>query len=59
MKKFIINKGTLQANGLYNITPKDKNDNRISYWFDEETKKELKTLSIDEFNKRCNEILNN
>lgn len=54
MKKlFTLNKGTLQARGLWNVTPKDDSDPRCSCWFDAETAARLKKMSADEFNKWC------
>ena len=58
-KKFELNKGTLQANGLYNIIPKDKKDTRISNWFDKQEYDRLKKLNAEHFNIACEMILTN
>ena len=58
-RKYNINTGTLQARGLFNITPKDENDKRISLWFDLDTKKMLEKLTAKHFNAKCEEMLNN
>lgn len=52
-KKFDLNIGTLQASGLYNITPKDELDNRVSLWFDRDEYLRLKKLKAVDFNKEC------
>jgi len=56
-KLFVLNKGTLQANGLYNVISKDGKE--ISPWFDNETAKELRKLNALDFNKRCQELVKN
>lgn len=56
-RKFILNKGTLQASGLYNIIPKDETDKRLSKWFDREEYDRLKKMDAETFNKECEEIL--
>ena len=42
VKNFELNKGILQASGLFNLY--DKKTGNISLWFDEETKDELLKL---------------
>jgi hypothetical protein len=44
---FSLNVGTLQANGLYNISNEDCT--LLSLWFDDETKNELMQMSDAEF----------
>ena len=44
-----LNKGTLQATGLYNVS----NKNDVSFWFDEEVKDELINMSDDDFDADC------
>lgn len=57
-KRFTINKGTAQETGLYNITPNDKNDKRLSHWFNHATYKHLIALTPNKFNKACELLLN-
>jgi len=47
VKNFELNKGILQASGLFNLY--DKKTGNISLWFDEETKDELLKLSNKDF----------
>lgn len=56
-KKYDLNVGTLAANGLYNITPKDKKDKRISLWFDKDTYRQITKLKAEEFNSVCEAML--
>lgn len=45
-----LNKGTLQACGLYNVSNYNED---VSFWFDEETKDELINMSDDDFDAEC------
>lgn len=54
VKLFTLNTGTLQARGLFNVTPKDDSDKRCSYWFEKDTATKLKAMNAEDFNKWCN-----
>jgi len=50
---FCLNKGSLMANGLYNISYGDE----LSDWFGEETYHELMEMTDDEFENECGILL--
>lgn len=56
-KNFYINIGTGMSKGMFNILPLDKEDRRISYWFNIETKRDLMRMPTLEFNRACENML--
>lgn len=44
-----LNKGTLQAEGLYNVSTGEGQDTRVSFWFDEDTKNDMLSMTDEEF----------
>jgi hypothetical protein len=46
---FKLNEGTLQADGLFNISTGEGSDTKVSFWFDEDTKDDLLSMSDEEF----------
>lgn len=56
-KKFSLNIGTLQANGLFNVTSVNKKTMDVSMWFDEEITDELMKLNNDQFDLKCKELI--
>lgn len=52
---FELNKGIGMANGLYNISDKE-NSNKLSLWFDKDTKEELMQMSNSEFKSMAKDI---
>jgi hypothetical protein len=55
--EYTLNKGTLQADGLYNITKGEGKDTEVSYWFDWETKQDLMKQNDEDFIEMCKLIL--
>jgi hypothetical protein len=54
---YALNEGNLMAKGLYNISHVETN--RVSLWFDEETKDEFLSLSDDGFVRNAEANLEN
>lgn len=52
---YSLNKGSLMARGLYNISS-DNGD--VSVWFDHEDKEHLLSLTDIEFIQECEDLLN-
>jgi hypothetical protein len=44
---FKLNEGNMMSSGLFNISTSD--DTSVSFWFDEETKDDLLSMTDDEF----------
>lgn len=55
-KKYKLNKGSLQASGLYNVTSTDEEATEISLWFDAEEKRKLMNMDTKQFNAACKEM---
>lgn len=53
--KYSLNKGSLQSDGLYNVS--ENEGEGLSFWFDNDTAKELRKLKTKEFNRRCEELI--
>ena len=51
--KYSLYEGSLQANGLYNLT--EKKTDKITYWFDDDEAKKLLKASDKKFNKLAKE----
>lgn len=51
-----LNQGDEMAKGLYNVSQGEKAE-RLSFWFDEETKDELLAFSDDDFETKSNELI--
>lgn len=49
-----LNKGSLQARGLFNIS--SKTNNSLSLWFDNETKNKLIKMNDKQFNSTCKKL---
>lgn len=50
---FKLNKGSLMANGLFNVSTEDD----VSFWFDAETRDELMDCSDEEFQEKCEKLI--
>jgi hypothetical protein len=44
-----LNEGNMMASGLFNISIGEGEDTKVSFWFDENTKDDLLSMSDDEF----------
>ena len=44
-----LNEGNMMASGLFNISIGEGEDTKVSFWFDEDTKNDLLSMSDDEF----------
>jgi hypothetical protein len=49
-----LNQGNLMAQGLFNIS--DEN-NKVSFWFDDETAQEMLNMTDEEFINDANELI--
>ena len=47
--KYQLNKGTLQAEGLYNVSTGEGQNTKVSFWFDEDTKNDMLSMTDEEF----------
>lgn len=48
-----LNKGSLMANGLFNVS----NENDVSFWFDHEQRDELMNCSDEEFVEKAENLI--
>ena len=46
---FKLNEGNMMSSGLFNISTGEGNDTKVSFWFDEDTKDDLLSMSDEEF----------
>ena len=46
---YSLNEGNMMASGLFNISIGEGEDTKVSFWFDEDTKDDLLSMSDDEF----------
>jgi hypothetical protein len=53
--KYSLNKGTLQADGLFNVS--ENKGNGLSFWLDDETVKTLRKMKAKEFNDLCEKLV--
>ncbi len=54
--KYQLNKGSLQAEGLFNVSSIDDNATELSLWFDVDLKRTLIKMSASDFNVECKRL---